>query len=133
MPEPAAGLAAPAGAAGGTWSGGGTADAPFLIEDAADLIALAGCVNGGSNCANQVFCLQGDVDLGGEEWTPIGDAAHPFLGTFLGGGYSVTGLKIRNTGGNSTASCTSMEAAHIGVNGVLNRSANASLPAPDCQ
>ncbi|MCL2689491.1 MAG: T9SS type A sorting domain-containing protein [Chitinispirillia bacterium] len=57
---------------------------------------------------NGSYVLTGDIDAsaskranGGLGWIPIGTAAHPFSGTFLGGGYAVHGLYInRPTMGN---------------------------------
>ena len=81
-------------AAGGTWSGSGAENDPYIIEDAADLLALAASVNGGQSYADQYFRLWKDVDLTGTAWTPIGGENRAFAGTFLGKGHSITGLSV---------------------------------------
>ena len=49
-------------AAGGTLSGAGTEESPYLIEDAADLAQMAADVNAGTN-ASAYYQLTGDIDL----------------------------------------------------------------------
>ena len=46
------------------------------------------------------YVLVNDIDLGGNEWTPIGTKEAPFRGVLDGNGYTVKGLKITKlTGG----------------------------------
>ncbi len=76
-------------AADGELSGSGTEDDPYRIADAADLLAFAAKVNGGSEptaCA----VLTADIDLTGKEWTPIGTGAANYKGTFDGCRFTVT-------------------------------------------
>ena len=40
------------------------------------------------------YVLMKDLDLGNEEWTPIGTSSEPFTGKFDGNGHSVSGLKV---------------------------------------
>lgn len=73
-------------------------------------------VNAGDSFENKTITLSADIDLEGEEWTPIGDthyriydptkdycrreqdpkdeAFHRFAGTFDGNGHTIKGLKI---------------------------------------
>jgi hypothetical protein len=44
---------------------------------------------------NTVYQLTADIDLSGiANWAPIGDADHPFKGTFEGDGHTISGLQI---------------------------------------
>lgn len=43
---------------------------------------------------NLVVTLTEDINLGGKEWTPIGNESFPFHGTFDGGGHTIRGLHI---------------------------------------
>jgi hypothetical protein len=43
---------------------------------------------------NQSYQLIADIDLAGEEWTPIGDIDQPFLGNFNGNGHTISNLTI---------------------------------------
>ena len=43
---------------------------------------------------NLVVTLTEDINLGGKEWTPIGNENFPFHGTFDGGGHIIRGLHI---------------------------------------
>lgn len=84
-------------AADGELSGSGTEDDPYRIADAADLLAFAAKVNGGSEptaCA----VLTADIDLTGKEWTPIGTDAASYEGTFDGCRFTVSGLSITADG-----------------------------------
>ena len=71
----------------------GTAADPYLIFTAEDLKAFRDKVNAGetSLCAK----LMNDIDLGEEEWLPIGSESHPYAGGFDGQGYTVKALKIQ--------------------------------------
>ena len=44
----------------------------------------------------QYFKLGNSIDLGGHEWTPIGNSTTPFKGHFDGNGYTIYGLSIQN-------------------------------------
>jgi hypothetical protein len=52
------------------------------------------------------YILLNDIDLGGEEWTPIGDSDNPFTGSFDGNGYKIFNFKI--TGAVKYASLTGL-------------------------
>ena len=88
------------------FSGGtGTPGDPYQISTAQDLFDLAEEVNSGtSSYQDQYFCLTKDIDLGTDAnhpWTPIGNSVsaqgRQFLGSFDGGGYTVSGLYVSVT------------------------------------
>lgn len=74
--------------------GAGTATDPYLISTADELAWLAQEVNAGRGASyNAVLC--NDIDLKDKEWTPIGkNYSYVYKGTFDGGGYIISGLKI---------------------------------------
>jgi hypothetical protein len=43
---------------------------------------------------NRSYQLIADIDLSGEEWTPIGDIDQPFLGNFNGNGHTISNMTI---------------------------------------
>lgn len=65
-----------------SWYSGGS---PYTIDTAEGLAGLAALVNGGNDFSGQTVLLGDNLNLGGHEWTPIGNASHPFNGTFGGG------------------------------------------------
>ena len=94
---------------------GTTADKAILIKDAAELAYFAKQVNAGGkelkvtkgsdidntgsdskkNFSGYYFALSADIDLNGQNWTPIGNSAvNPFSGHFDGDGHVVKGLKV---------------------------------------
>lgn len=77
--------------------GAGTATEPYLIRTAEELAWLAQEVNAGRGASyNAVLCK--NIDLKDEEWTPIGkNYSYVYKGTFDGGGYTISGLKIDST------------------------------------
>ena len=75
------------------WDGGADtswydeAERELVIETAEEFAGLAVIVNGGENLAGKTILLASDLDLGGNEWVPIGsgnNAANYFGGTFDG-------------------------------------------------
>lgn len=74
--------------------GCGSAQQPFIISNAQQLRSCAGLIN---NCNGSVgihFALSGDIDLGGTEWTPIGDGDHMFEGVFDGNGFTIRNFTL---------------------------------------
>ena len=99
FPAIAADAAAWDGSVAASFSGGsGTADDPWKISNGSELAYLASLVNSnGSATYNQYYILTADIDLGGREWTGIGnqnDAAKAFKGKFDGNGKVITGFAI---------------------------------------
>ena len=92
--------------------GSGTAEAPYLIANGAQLKRFAAIVNGTDGMErNTAACgkLTADIllnDIDGWEnwgstapanpWTPIGSDANPFTGTLDGAGHSVSGIYINS-------------------------------------
>ena len=86
------------------WGGTGTADDPYQISDANDLIKFRNIVNGTGGEEKDTGAhakLMGDIlDLSSveENWTPIGkDGGTAYTGAFDGCGYKITGLKIEGS------------------------------------
>ena len=110
----------------GRFSGGnGTENAPYEISTAQDLFALAEEVNNGTSYEDEYFSLTKDIDLGTDAnhpWTPIGNNATTqgwqFLGSFDGGGYTVSGLYVEGTHGY---------AGLFGVVGMSNQTTTAEV------
>ena len=99
FPAIAADTAAWDGSVAASFSGGsGTADDPWKISNGSELAYLASLVNSnGSATYNQYYILTADIDLGGREWTGIGnkrDKAKAFQGNFDGNGKVITGFAI---------------------------------------
>ena len=72
----------------------------YLISDKSELERLATLVNSGKNSTGAIFILGADIDLQGEEWTPIGDystnSSYKFKGSFDGNGHAIKNLTIDN-------------------------------------
>ena len=64
------------------------------IVAAAGLKKLASQVNGGTTFKSKTVKLLGNIDLKGEEWTPIGTSGNPFKGTFDGNRHTIKNLVI---------------------------------------
>lgn len=99
FPAIAADTAAWDGSVATSFSGGsGTDSDPWKISNGSELAYLASLVNSnGSATHNQYYILTADIDLGGREWTGIGnkrDKAKAFQGNFNGNGKVITGFAI---------------------------------------
>ena len=101
----------PAGSSpvGGAWynNGEGNSDNKFIIETEEDLSYLAKLVagtalNSGLEVVSDSFSgktveLGKDIELT-HKWTPIGTAAKPFQGTFVGNNHMISGLDVAGAG-----------------------------------
>ena len=87
--------------------GSGTAEAPYLIANGAQLARFASMVNSGQTSINGK--LTADILLNdisdwenwgstapAHTWTPIGSVSQPFTGTLDGDGHSVSGIYINS-------------------------------------
>ena len=74
--------------------GEGTASNPYLISDGAELAYLANQVRSGNTYEGKYFQLVSDIDLGNNEWTPIGNTQASFMGVFDGAGHTIAYAKI---------------------------------------
>ncbi len=84
-------------------SGEGTKESPYQIGTAEELKWFADCVNTGTNQSTSTLCAQltKDIELGGQEWTPIGyydsySKCVYYGGTFDGCGKTISGLAIHS-------------------------------------
>lgn len=68
----------------------------ITIYSGEGLKVAADVVNSGDNDINII--LDNDIDLSDIDWTPIGTESRPYTGTFDGGTYTITGLKIDKSG-----------------------------------
>lgn len=68
----------------------------ITIYSGEGLKVAADVVNSGDTDINII--LDNDIDLTGINWTPIGTYDNPYTGTFDGGTYTITGLKIDQSG-----------------------------------
>lgn len=68
----------------------------ITIYSGEGLKVAADVVNSGDTDIN--ITLDNDIDLTGIDWTPIGTESRPYTGTFDGGTYTITGLKIDKSG-----------------------------------
>ena len=98
-------LAFSVSAKGGTMSGDGSRDNPYLIDDAADLIAFRDEVNVQTADAASTLCakLTADIDISDAAWTPIGNSGYAtqgYAGVFDGDGHKISGLKISSSASN---------------------------------
>lgn len=73
--------------------GDGTSGNPFKIATAAELIRLS--LN--SSDWSKYFLQTADINLGSCSWTPIGNSATKFTGSYDGSGFTIQGFKISNT------------------------------------
>lgn len=72
----------------------------YEIGTAAELIALSTNFdfNGSGVWGEDLEFIQtADIDLAGCDWSPIGTADSPFVGTYRGEGFTVSGLRISST------------------------------------
>ena len=86
----------------------GSATSPYLVSSAALLAKVGSGTDSWTRTRH--YRQTADITLSGN-WTPIGTEVAPFTGTYDGGGYSITSLKI-----SGTASYSGLFGA-IGANG----------------
>ena len=83
--------------AGGFGGGIGTSESPYLIYTAEQFAFLADAVNSGNSFSGYYFKLMSDLDLGGNEWTPIGHTNNVFSGNFDGNNHVIYNLTINKS------------------------------------
>ena len=93
----------------GSFRGEGSEQSPYLISNVQELVTFRNLINGDSTNAqyrDKFYKLEKNIDLGNEEWTPIGiikDGTNtyttykPFTGYFDGNHKSISGIKITNS------------------------------------
>ena len=86
-----------------------TGETAYVVNSGSDLAWLAALLNGtltastSSTRATTDFniVLTEDIELGGNEWTPIGTTANPFKGTFDGGNFTVSNFTVKQQEGHA--------------------------------
>ena len=75
---------------------------PYLISTKEQFIAFRDAVNNGTwgSYGTTNFKLTTDIDLTGEDWTPIGTESYNFSGIFDGGGHVIKNLNVNNSSTN---------------------------------
>ncbi len=77
-----------------------TDDATYIYT-VADLKAFAAKVNAGNTYLRKTVKLMANLDLANESFTPIGNDTNKFQGTFDGGNFTISNLKIDAAGQNN--------------------------------
>ncbi|MGL5515000.1 MAG: GLUG motif-containing protein, partial [Sporomusa sp.] len=77
-----------------------TATNSYQITKSTELAWFAKQVNAGNTSYNAT--LLNDISLNNQEWTQIGSATYPYVGTFDGAGYTISGININYTTTTST-------------------------------
>ncbi len=83
-------------------------DGVYELNSAAAMKWLAEQVSGTNSFAGKSVVMIDDIDLGGEEWKPIGMGGKHFEGIFDGQGHTIKGLKVtaRNSGAQAALFCS---------------------------
>ena len=104
--------------------GNGTYELPYRIGTRAQLEKFRDLVNNGD--AEACAVLINDIDLENTAWTPIND----FAGSFEGGGYVISGLKVLTSSAGQYAglfgSINVGSVRHLGVQGSVQATSNAN-------
>lgn len=81
--------------------GRGTNEEPYVIANASQLALISENIknnvaadSGNVSYASASYKLMNDIDLAGQEWTPIGTGANPFNGTFDGNGKTISNVVL---------------------------------------
>ena len=112
-------------------AGEGTEANPYLISSVDDLVLFRNSVNAGEtkySAPGIYVALGADIDLDGEDWTPIGninydskympeDASKVFSGVFNGNGKVISNLKVASTVGDADTQ------ANVGLFGITGEGA----------
>ncbi len=73
------------------------ADGDFHISTVEELTSFAAIVNNGNDFTGETVVLEDDIDLADVEWTPIGNTANKFNGTFDGQDNTISNLTCEGT------------------------------------
>ena len=66
----------------------------YIVNNAAQLAWIAEQTAGGNDFSGKEIVLAADIDLGANEWIPIGDSQNPFRGNFDGRNHKIKNLKV---------------------------------------
>ena len=75
----------------------------YVIKTAQQLAQFAQMVNEGNTFKGKIVLLASNIDLNGNEWTPIGLNQKRFMGTFDGQGYTISNFKITKSDNGAQA------------------------------
>lgn len=82
----------------GVWSGNGSIEKPYLIEDEADLKLLSqNLADTISDYDGMYFTLTNDIDITTTPWVPIGSNSNKFRGIFDGNNKCVSNVNVNLT------------------------------------
>ena len=82
-------------------TGAGSASTPYIIDSRSALAMIASNVNSGvSDYCDKYFSLICDLDLSGQNWTPIGTTDRPFRGNFNGNNHIISNMTVNNPSGD---------------------------------
>lgn len=73
----------------------------FHIDNEGDLAKFAYMVRQGHNFFGKKVYMRADLRMERHYWVPVGSEAHPFRGTFVGNGHSISGLITDSDEGGS--------------------------------
>lgn len=113
--------------------GDGTAEAPYIIESAGQMVYLSVVVNAKTAGFDTLhYKLVSDIDLENQSWSGIGTIANSFKGHFDGGNHTISNLNIDNS--SSETVCIGLfgqiDNAYVGninVNGTISINKNKSV------
>lgn len=92
-------------------TGAGKKSNPYVIASAEQFVYFARSVNDGTLNSGDYYILTSDIDLGGNEWVPIGLINQlTFSGTLDGCGHVISNFKITS----------SLESTRVGLFGIVN-------------
>ncbi|MBQ5634730.1 MAG: hypothetical protein IIV10_00300, partial [Alistipes sp.] len=116
----------------GVFGGGdGSAEKPYLIDEASDLATLSSvCATSGNAYSNKHYKQIADIDLSNDSFSPIGTESVPFTGLYDGGNFSVSGIVIpsSNTAPCGMFGCVSgATVKNVVINGIKNNGAGGKV------
>ena len=92
-----------------SWTGDGSSDSPYVIENAQQLALLAKNVFSGNTYANKNFIVKQNIDLTGYNWYPVGTEyvnkstgekhSYHFAGSFVGDNFTISNMQVVNGNG----------------------------------
>ncbi len=96
--------------------GAGTESNPYIIASKQQLYAFSLSVSDGNNYQNQYIAIDGNIDLSGMTFLPIGVSKEcSFRGNLIGGGHTISNLSLAQAG-NYTGLF-----GYIGEDGAINQ------------
>ena len=82
-------------------SGAGSQSCPYIIDSRSALAQIAYYVNSGeTDFLDKHFSLICDLNLSGQNWTPIGTTDRPFKGNFNGNNHIIRSMAVNNPSGD---------------------------------